>query len=697
MTTQPLPCPPTSSRPQCAACWSRAQVLALLLGLFTASLHAGDAGTINLTATPKQTFTGFGCFMGYGAGYNVNYSLAHGGGAGVDALFDRAFGSGQLNLQYLRLNIDPRFKEDGARNEIAYDNRALEEFTSQATMAQKAKARNPAVQLCFSVFRPPHWMRVGEETISNGQGHDWWHAPGVTDVTQFWRDATRTPNRLRDDKREAFVDYLSQFCQRFHALSGHWPDYLALQNEPDITSGTGASYSSCTYSPEAYGAVARLVKQRFITDGVPTKLMAPEFSYQGFGGADQEYYKRTFIAAGAPIGGQPVIAVGAIHCYGDGFDAVWNEKSQGVLWSTEYSFSGRGMTNFDPDLPRSAAWLGATFATRMQRGHLSSFWWFTLMEKAGTAGMPEALLTTDGEGGSHIITTHALTRTAYVMRQLATTVVPGSVVQDTEFFWNAGGETYDFGYSATIYPATVAFKRPDGRRVLVFANPTLKTFTDAINLQIPALSAAGTQAWTKRITDATHGDAADGTLSFVNGYAKNGLTVPAQSVITLLEPASAVSDTTPPATPAMPTTSSITSATPTLTGVTEPGATVRIFADGVLIGTTIAGAGGQWSWAVSPALPAGNHTITVTSSDAANNASAVSPGVIIAVPTAPAGGGGGGSSSNNSGGGSTCGLGAVAAAMGAMLMSVVLALRSPHKQQAVRTNSRSSGFGGQHT
>jgi len=434
MTTQPLPCPPTSSRPQCAACWSRAQVLALLLGLFTASLHAGDAGTINLSATPKQTFTGFGCFMGYGAGYNVNYSLAHGGGAGVDALFDRAFGSGQLNLQYLRLNIDPRFKEDGALNEIAYDNRALEEFTSQATMAQKAKARNPAVQLCFSVFRPPHWMRVGEETISNGQGHDWWHAPGVTDVTQFWRDATRTPNRLRDDKREAFVDYLSQFCQRFHALSGHWPDYLALQNEPDITSGTGASYSSCTYSPEAYGAVARLVKQRFITDGVPTKLMAPEFSYQGFGGADQEYYKRTFIAAGAPIGGQPVIAVGAIHCYGDGFDAVWNEKSQGVLWSTEYSFSGRGMTNFDPDLPRSAAWLGATFATRMQRGHLSSFWWFTLMEKAGTAGMPEALLTTDGEGGSHIITTHALTRTAYVMRQLATTVVPGSVVQDTEFF-----------------------------------------------------------------------------------------------------------------------------------------------------------------------------------------------------------------------------------------------------------------------
>ncbi len=646
-------------------------VLSVAFVVAAGSAYAGDAGTINVNATPKQTFTGFGCFLGYGAGYNVNYSLGHGGGSGVDALFDRAFASAQLNLQYLRLNIDPRFKEDGARNEIPYDNRALEEFTSQVTMAQKAKAINPGVKLCFSVFRPPHWMRVGEETITNGQGHDWWHAPGVTDVTQFWRDPTRTTNRLRDDKRDALADYLSQFCQRFHTLSGHWPDYLALQNEPDITSGTGVSYSSCTYTPEAYGAVARVVKQRFISDGVPTKLMAPEFSYQGFGGADQEYYKRTFIAAGAPISGQPVIDVGAIHCYGDGFDALWNEKSQGPLWSTEYSFSGRGVTNFDPDLPRSAAWLGAIFATRMQRGHISSFWWFTLMEKAGSASMPEALLTTDGEGGSHIITSHALTRTAYVMRQLATTVVPGSVVQDTEFFWNAGGETYDFGYSATIYPATVAFKRPDGRRVLVFANPTLTTFSDAINLQIPALSAAGTQAWTKRITDASHGDAADGTQSFVNGYAKTGLTVPAQSVITLLEPASAGGDTTPPATPAAPTTSSTTSPTPTLSGITEAGATVTIYSDGVLIGTTTAGADGHWTWTVSPALTAGNHTITSTSTDAANNSSTVSPGTVIAVPAAPAGGGGGSSNSSSSGG-STCGIGASIAAIGFLLLATFI-------------------------
>jgi hypothetical protein len=246
-------------------------------------------------------------------------------------------------------------------------------------------------------------------------------------------------------------------------------------------------------------------------------------------------------------------------------------------------------------------------------------------------------------------------------------------VQDTEFFWNAGGETYDLGYSATIYPAVAAFRRPDGRRVLIFANPTLKTFTDAINLQIPALSAAGTQAWSKRITDATRGDAADGTLSFVNGYAKGGFTVPPQSVITLLEPASPGGDATPPATPAMPSTSSTTSPTPTLSGVTEAGATVRIYADGTLIGSTVAGSDGAWSWTITPALSPGAHAITVTSSDAANNTSAASPSVDITVPSTP---GSGPSSSGSDSTSSSCGTGGGLAALLGMLLTLVVAARS---------------------
>ena len=500
---------------------------------------AGEVGTVNVTPLTKQTFTGFGVFMGYGVGYTMTYSLAHGGAAGVDALFDRTFAPDQLNCQYLRLNVDPRFQEGPDRGEIPPDDRALEEFTGQVTMARKAKARNPAVQLCFSVFRPPHWMRAGEETIAPGEGAKWWHAAGESDVARFWRDGARSANRLRDDRREDFAGYLSRFCQRFHALSGWWPDHLSLQNEPDLNSGTGADYSSCTYTPESYGATARAVVQRFVADGVPTRLIGPEFSYQAFGGADEEYYRRAHTAAGPPIAGRAVIATGAIHCYGDGFSAEWSATGQGPLWCTEYSFSGRGMANFDPDLPRSAAWFGAMVATRLQRGHISSFWWFNVCAKAGSPAMPEALLTTDGEGGSQAITRHGMTRTAFVLRQLATTIVPGSVILDTEFFWNAGGQTYDLGYPVTIFPAAMACRRPDGRHVVLFANPTLSAHRDTINLQVPALAHAGEQRWSVRLTDATHSDADAGTLTFTNGFARDGFHVPPQAVVTLLEPGAA--------------------------------------------------------------------------------------------------------------------------------------------------------------
>jgi O-glycosyl hydrolase len=646
-----------------AASWRRSGSIVvsviIMLALAVTVADAGDVGTVNVKPVAKQTFSGFGAFMGYGVGYNVNYSLTHGGTAGVDALFDRAFATDQLNLQYLRLNIDPRFQEGAAREEIAVDDRALEAFTSQVTMAQKAKARNAAVKLCFSVFRPPHWMRVGNETINQGEGAAWWHAAGVTDVSQFWRDATRSANRLREDQRDAFALYLSQFCQRFHALSGYWPDYLAVQNEPDLNSGTGVDYSSCTYTPENYGAVSRIVKQRFITDGVPTRLMGPEFSYQAFGGADQEYYRRMFIAAGAAIAGQPIIDVGAIHCYGDGFSAQWTEMSQGTLWGTEYSFSGRGMTNFNPDLPRSAAWFGAIVATRLQRGHISSLWWFNLMEKAGSPSLPESLLTTDGDGGSHIITTHALTRTACVLRQLATTIIPGSVVQDTEFFWNGGSETYDVGYSATIYPAAVACKRPDGRHVLVFVNPTLQTFTNVINLQVPALSTAGVQTWTRRLTDATHGDTADGTVSFTNGYAKNGFSVPPQSVITLLEP-TVVGGIAPSI-----TTSAIITGTVGVAytyDVNASGAPAPTFAlSGAPVGMTIDSATGVITWTPSSSGSV-SFTIVATNGIAPNATQNVT--LTIAAASTP---GSGVPTSKNSGGSSGCGLGSAAATLVGLL------------------------------
>lgn len=91
-------------------------------------------------------------------------------------------------------------------------------------------------------------------------------------------------------------------------------------------------------------------------------------------------------------------------------------------------------------------------------------------------------------------------------------------------------------------------------------------------------------------------------------------------------------DTTPPVTPSAPTINNTISPTPTLSGISEPGAIIRIYAYGVLVGSTTANGSGAWSWTVSPALPSGVHTLTVTATDASNNTSAASPAVVVTVP-----------------------------------------------------------------
>jgi len=80
--------------------------------------------------------------------------------------------------------------------------------------------------------------------------------------------------------------------------------------------------------------------------------------------------------------------------------------------------------------------------------------------------------------------------------------------------------------------------------------------------------------------------------------------------------------------------------TPTFTGAAEAGATVRLYADGVNVGETVA-VGGNWSITAST-LAGGDYDITATAHDPAGNASAASPALSVTIdatvppaPTAP--------------------------------------------------------------
>ncbi|WP_213133516.1 BapA/Bap/LapF family large adhesin [Citrobacter sp. FP75] len=74
-------------------------------------------------------------------------------------------------------------------------------------------------------------------------------------------------------------------------------------------------------------------------------------------------------------------------------------------------------------------------------------------------------------------------------------------------------------------------------------------------------------------------------------------------------------------------------ALPTLSGTAEANSTVKIYDNGTLIGTVPADGGGAWNFTPGTALGNGNHTLTVTATDAAGNVSPTSAGFNIVVDT----------------------------------------------------------------
>ena len=74
--------------------------------------------------------------------------------------------------------------------------------------------------------------------------------------------------------------------------------------------------------------------------------------------------------------------------------------------------------------------------------------------------------------------------------------------------------------------------------------------------------------------------------------------------------------------------------TPTLSGTAEAGTIIRIYDGTTLIGSTTAGANGSWSFTTSP-LGEGQHSLSVTATDAAGNTSPASSSITFIVDTLP--------------------------------------------------------------
>ena len=154
--------------------------------------------------------------------------------------------------------------------------------------------------------------------------------------------------------------------------------------------------------------------------------------------------------------------------------------------------------------------------------------------------------------------------------------------------------------------------------------------------QIGTATADANGNWT---VDYTQVELAVGTHTFTaTATNSNGCTSPASTNFTVI--IQVPTDKEPPVVPAAPAlTAGINGNTnhnkPTINGTAEANSNVDIYLNGIKTGTVKASNNGTWNYTFVNALAEGAHTVNVTATDAAGNASGQSQGLTFMVDTMP--------------------------------------------------------------
>ncbi len=183
---------------------------------------------------------------------------------------------------------------------------------------------------------------------------------------------------------------------------------------------------------------------------------------------------------------------------------------------------------------------------------------------------------------------------------------------------------------AVITPAngaTVTVKRPPITGTAP-ANTTVVIYLDGVEIGRTTSNGSGNFSFTPT------SDLSEGSHQVAAASELQGVQSAKSPVNTFLV------DTVPPSVPVISTPTAgaaLATARPTLTGTADPGSSVEIRVDGVLVATVTADAGGNWSYTLSAAqaLADGPHTASVLARDAAGNASAPATRSFSTDATAP--------------------------------------------------------------
>ncbi len=165
------------------------------------------------------------------------------------------------------------------------------------------------------------------------------------------------------------------------------------------------------------------------------------------------------------------------------------------------------------------------------------------------------------------------------------------------------------------------------------ANATVTILRDGVVVGTTTAGATGAFSFTSAaLADGTYGFTARATDAAGNvGATSAALTVTVDATAPAAPTLLAFTDDT-----GLPGDGRTADTTPTLTGTAEAGSTVTILRNGVVVGTTTAGAAGAFSF-TSAALADGNYSFTARATDAAGNVGAASAPLPVTVDTSPTG------------------------------------------------------------
>ncbi len=160
------------------------------------------------------------------------------------------------------------------------------------------------------------------------------------------------------------------------------------------------------------------------------------------------------------------------------------------------------------------------------------------------------------------------------------------------------------------------------------AGTTVTIYVDGVVAGTTTADGSGNWSYTPAspIADGPH----DITITATDGSGNASAASPALSLTV---------DTTPPSQASVPAlvsgTSPLNINEPPFSGTADPGSTVTVYVDGIVIGTTMADGSGNWTYTPSGPIADGIHTVTVTATDAAGNVGSVSPSMSLTVDTTP--------------------------------------------------------------